>query len=258
MLDLFVIEDDENDRNALIRHFGGSKEFNVTGYTDNSEEALRQIKTLKPHAVILDLELKRGGGDGLDFLKKLRAENYGHIYVVVTTNNISRVTHRAARALGCDYIMTKCEGDYSPKKVAELLSNVRPFLLNETYGAAPQDKVTPAPAASDTNTVRRRVHYELNILGVNHKSVGYDYLTEAIIMAYNGCGGLFAQRVGKLLRKGEQSVVRAMQNAINRAWNGGDPEELARMYTAHVHSDKGVPTVNGFIYYYAQKIKDYD
>ena len=77
-------------------------------------------------------------------------------------------------------------------------------------------------------------------------------------MAYNGCDGLFAQHVGKLLRKGEQGVVRAMQNAINRAWNGGDPEELARMYTAHVHSDKGVPTVNEFIYYYAQKIKDYD
>lgn len=255
MLEIFLIEDDVTARDALIDHFKTYPCFSVAGYSDDSEEALREIKRLKPQAVILDLELKRGGGDGLDFLRKLRAENTD-VYVVVTTNNVSRITHKAARALGCDYIFTKCEDDYSPKKVADLLLNVKQLLTEEV--TEPEDESPPRAKFSDEKYLRRRVHYELNILGVNHKSCGYGYLTEAIIMAYNGENGLFPQRVGRKVHKSEQSVERAMQNAINRAWNTGDPDELCRLYTARVHSDKGVPTVNEFIYYYAQKLEDYD
>ena len=36
---------------------------------------------------------------------------------------------------------------------------------------------------------------------------------------------------------------------------GNDPEELLANYTARIRSDKGVPTMMEFIYYYAGKIK---
>ena len=57
----------------------------------------------QPDAVILDLELHRGGGSGLDFLKKVQEAALDHPpYILITTNNISAITHKTARELGAD------------------------------------------------------------------------------------------------------------------------------------------------------------
>ena len=62
--------------------------------------------------------------------------------------------------------------------------------------------------------------------------------------------------IGDKYQKTEASVERAMQNAINRAWKQTDIDELSRYYTARIHSDKGVPTITDFIYYYAAKLNN--
>lgn len=61
--------------------------------------------------------------------------------------------------------------------------------------------------------------------------------------------------LGKL-QKSTASVERAMQNAINRAWSNGNPEDLARNYTAVINYERGVPTLTEFIYHYASKFKN--
>jgi hypothetical protein len=62
--------------------------------------------------------------------------------------------------------------------------------------------------------------------------------------------------LGNKYSKTESSIERAIQNAINRAWKNTDIDDLLLHYTAKINSDKGVPTVTEFIYYYANKIKD--
>ena len=49
-----------------------------------------------------------------------------------------------------------------------------------------------------------------------------------------------------------------MQNAIARAWRTTPIEDLLRYYTARISSEKGVPTITEFIYYYAAKLKSTD
>ena len=61
--------------------------------------------------------------------------------------------------------------------------------------------------------------------------------------------------VARKWNKAECSVERAMQNAINRAWNTADTADLLKYYTAVIKSDRGVPTITEFIYYYAQQIR---
>ena len=46
-----------------------------------------------------------------------------------------------------------------------------------------------------------------------------------------------------------------MQNAINYAWGHTPIDDLMLYFTAKIASDKGVPTVTEFVYYYANKIK---
>ena len=48
-----------------------------------------------------------------------------------------------------------------------------------------------------------------------------------------------------------------MQNAINKAWRTTDIEDLSINYTARISSEKGVPTMTEFIYYYADKLKEF-
>ena len=62
--------------------------------------------------------------------------------------------------------------------------------------------------------------------------------------------------IGKRHGKTENSVERAMQNAINRTWAGADKDELLAHYTAKIKSRKGVPTITEFIYFYAQKLNN--
>ena len=62
--------------------------------------------------------------------------------------------------------------------------------------------------------------------------------------------------IGDKYSKTDASVERAMQNAINNAWRSNDIDELLKHYSARINSDRGVPTLTEFVYYYANKIKN--
>ena len=87
--------------------------------------------------------------------------------------------------------------------------------------------------------------------------MGYEYLTEAIIIATKEA----VPNLPKLIAdnhhgKTPASIERAMQNAINKAWSNGNPEDLARNYTAVINYERGVPTLTEFIYHYANKFRN--
>ena len=86
--------------------------------------------------------------------------------------------------------------------------------------------------------------------------VGRKYLTEAIQITINKPQSNICVVIGEKYNKTDASVERAMQNAINKAWRTSDIDDLAQNYTAKISSDKGVPTLTEFVYYYANKIKN--
>lgn len=255
-LTIFLVEDDEAARDLIIKEIRSLKDScTLCGYAAGETRAFEEISRLQPDAVILDLELNRGDGDGVSLLKRIKAPSFPYNpYVFITTNNISTYTHEAVRRLGGDFIMTKNEGNYSPRGVVTFLLNIAPVILG--HGGKNRLPAEYAPDKPDEKQLRRRMHYELNLLGVSNKSLGYGYITEAVILAYNGDGARLAQRVAALTGKNEQSVERAMQNAISRTWTTGDPDALSKLYTAHIRPDRGMPTVTEFIYYYVQKLRE--
>ena len=77
-----------------------------------------------PDAIILDLELHEGGGNGLFFLSKLHDLGLEKLpYILITTQNTSNVTLEAARQLGADFIITKYERDYSAQKACRVIAH---------------------------------------------------------------------------------------------------------------------------------------
>ena len=100
-----------------------------------------------------------------------------------------------------------------------------------------------------------RTAAEIDRIGISPKALGRGYLIDAVMFRIEGKSNHVVLEVARKYGKTEASVERAMQNAINKAWNTIYPEDLLKYYTAHIRSDKGVPTVMEFICHYADRIK---
>lgn len=255
-LELLLVEDDQSDCKDLVRAVDDNPDdFTLIGVTNSSARAFQYVTDVHPDAVILDLELHHGVGDGLDFLKRIKEARLPRVpFILVTTNNISIVTHEIARELGADFIMTKTQEGYSANFVLEFLKITKSVILNRRQLGDNSDfEESPTQTAKRIN---RRICNELEKIGISQKSIGYTYLIDAITMTIEEPVTRICSVIGEKYRKTESSVERAMQNAINRAWTTSDIQDLLDNYTAKIKSDKGVPTITEFIHYYAQKIKN--
>lgn len=250
-LKVLIVEDDENDCKALAAEVNAHPDrLCLDGVLKSSNEALDFIRTRKPHAVILDLELQDGSGDGLDLLEKLQSILiYPKPYIVVNTNSASKITRSTAKKLGADYEFAKWQRGYSPKMVIEQLLRVMPAILGTEEEPSAQPLEQPLE-----KRMREYVQEEFNKLGVSVKNKGYDYLVDAVILAANGENQNWGKTIGAKYNCTEDSVTKAMQYAIDKTWTRGDINELQKYYTARLLNDKDAPTAYAFVLYYKQKL----
>lgn len=254
MLTILLVEDDPLECNEISAYIERFDDIELIGITNNADKALKDIIDKLPDAIILDLELHKGSGNGLTLLQELQSINLSFKpYILITTHNPSAITHDIARQNGADFIMTKYQEDYSAKTVVDFLRTLKHIL----HSKKPNDKVSFIETPEQKKErFHRRICREFDLIGISHKDVGYKYLIDAILLIIDKPTPNICVIIGQNYGKTEASVERGMQNAINKAWSYGDIEQLYKYYTAKIHSDKGVPTVTEFIYYYAYKIKN--
>jgi DNA-binding NarL/FixJ family response regulator len=255
ILSILLVEDDQAACRDFIDYVEELDDISLIGVTNNSSKALEYIKDYLPDAVILDLELHHGSGNGLLVLKELKLMLLDKLpYVLVTTNNSSFITYETARHMGADFIMSKHQADYSTKNVIDFLNMMKPIIHSRNQTASKEHATTESPEQRNRRIVLR-ISTELNNVGISPKAVGYQYLVDAIQLVVRQPMQNLCNTIGQKYGKTESSVERAMQNAINKAWRTSDIDDLLHYYTARVSSDKGMPTLTEFIYYYANKIK---
>lgn len=256
-LSILLIEDEPSECLAISQCIDNLDDVQLVGITNNSQRGIELICDTLPDAVILDLELHKGSGNGLSFLQKLRELNLRTVpYILVTTNNTSTVTYELARQTGADFIMTKWQGDYSGENVVGFLRSIKSTIQRKAKmeGISLDLSTTESPIQI-RKRLEKRINKEMDLIGINPKAIGRKYLIEAIQLIINRQIRRITFVIATSNGKSEPSVERAMQNAINRAWHTADTDDLIRLYTANISSDKGVPTITEFIYYYAEKIK---
>ena len=254
-LSILLVEDDKDECKQIENFINEYEDLTLIGTTDSEYEAIEITKNMLPDALILDLELHYGAGNGISYLRQLRDMNFqNRPYILITTNNTSAITYACARDLGADFILFKHQPDYSAEKVVSFLKMMKDTILgkNTVKEKAP---VAESPAQK-AKRIDRMITIELDRVGISPKAVGYNYLVEAIKLVIKGEVGNLCKLIGIDCSKTESSVERAMQNAINRAWRTSDIDDLLKYYTAPVRPDKGVPTMMEFIYHFARKIKN--
>ena len=254
-LTILLVEDDPQICKELIVEISKDAEsFNLVGVTNNSGRALQYVCDTHPDAVLLDLELSEGS-EGIEFLKRLKSVEISRPpFVLVTTNNISTLTHKVAREYGADFIMTKNQEGYSAQSVVDFIKIARTVIISR-----PKRETLTGGQESDElaeRRIQRRISHELDKVGISAKSVGYRYLIDAIMIIMKKPVQHVCRIIGAKYNKTENSVERAMQNAINRAWANSDINDLLANYTARIKSSKGIPTITEFIFFYAQKLNN--
>ena len=254
-IDLLIIEDDIRTCNEYKTVLPRYSRLNLLGFTGDSEKAVGMVENHPPTAIILDLELHNGKGNGLSFLKALnRLKLPSKPFVLVVTNNISTITHTVARNLGADFVITKNQSDYSVEMVLNFLMTFDESTaeLNIISPTAPLNK----PSAGDdyAERLRRKILSELDKIGVSPKLKGRQYLIDAIELTCTKKRSNLCAEIAKKYSKTDASVERAIQTAINHAWRNTDIETLEKNYTAYINPRKGEPTITEFIYYYADKV----
>jgi DNA-binding NarL/FixJ family response regulator len=251
-IDIIVVEDDEATCAEYESKAAKYDDIFLIGTTNSTKTALSLVQEYSPTAIILDLELHNGYGNGISFLTKLsELEIDQKPYVLVSTNNISPSTHNIVRNLGADFVITKNQQDYSVDMVLGFLTSIL------SSGAPISKKSAELETNQDIKAnFKNKITTELDLIGISPKVIGRQYLSDAIELVadkrIHNISSILAQKYGK----SDASIERAMETAINRTWRSTDIETLEKYYTAYIKPEKGVPTVTEFIYYYAQKIKN--
>ncbi|MBQ8935092.1 MAG: response regulator [Oscillospiraceae bacterium] len=254
-LTILLVEDDQQSCSKIIEYIDTFDDIRLIGVTNNASKAIEIVKDCHPKAIILDLELHQGSGSGLDILQGIKSLMLPvSPYILVTTNNSSTVTYEFARQLGADYILFKHQEGYSEKTAVDFLHMLKGIILSKWKFSSQESLTTESPHQKNQR-ITRRIYTELNNVGISQRVVGYKYLVDGILLIIDHPQQHICNTIGQKYGKTEASVERAMQSAINKAWRTTDIDELATHFTAKVHSEKGVPTLTEFVYYYANKIK---
>jgi len=259
---LLLIDDDVGE---IIRYKEASlrrDDVRFVGMTASSKEGIQYVKEHMPEGVILDIELHKGTGSGLVFLKDLNGLNLPvSPILLVITNNSSALLYDHVRDEGVDMIFYKRQSDYSADMVIDSA-----VALRSTYQTAqrrpglPKDmRTVESPEAMKTR-IMEKVEGELGLIGIGVHLKGWKYLREAIylliVRTADDDESVFT-KISHRYKLSNSSISRSMQNAINNAWRFTNVEDLQRYYTARINYQTGVPTPTEFVFFYADKVKKY-
>jgi len=261
---LLLIEDEVDDCLRFSDCAKNRADIVFVGMTDSAEEGINLVKSRLPEGVILDLQLAKGSGSGLQFLELLSEVDLTlRPIVAITTSNQSEVVHKRVEELGADWFFTKGLQGYDENFIVDTMLSLRKALhVKRRSRSALQGTAVKSGAIVESPDDRRsriykRIDVELHLVGVLPRLNGHMYLRDAIYLQIHSDKhtGSCIEQVATNYNRAYGTVSKVMQTAITNAWEKSDIDELHTHYTARVSSETGVPSPSDFIHYYAGKIK---
>lgn len=134
---VFVVEDSNLLRERLVRSISSIRGVKVAGYAETAQDAISQLRSNVPDALILDIRLKEG--NGFDVLQAIKQRGRPPLIIVLTNFAYPQYRKKYMDA-GADYFFDKStEFD----QVVPVLT----ALLQGKSNAANADNATPPATA---------------------------------------------------------------------------------------------------------------
>jgi DNA-binding NarL/FixJ family response regulator len=103
-LKVLVVDDSLIVSNRLRNLLSGLEYIQFSGHAENYSDALLFTDALKPHVVLLDINIK--GKSGIEILKQVK-KDYPSIKVIMFTNQSDEHYRKLCLGLGADYFLDK-------------------------------------------------------------------------------------------------------------------------------------------------------
>lgn len=257
---ILLIEDNENEVSNFEEYMNTRDDVHLVKTTNSSYEGLEYTKIYVPEGIILDLELHKGEGSGINFLEELNKIDLDFKPIIVVTTNVSSdIIYSHIRNLGADFIFHKQQKDYSPEIVINTIIPLRKTIYSSKQNTTRNETTTETPNEYEKR-IKEKINYELDLIGVSSHLKGRKYLFDAIFYLLdnkNKDNNTVFYYLSSVYKVGNSSISRAMQTAINYAWKISPIEDLMLHYKARINYETGVPTPTEFIYYYAEKLRKF-
>lgn len=252
---ILIIEDDVNECLNFIKTIENREDIELVKITDSDIQGLRYVKNLHPEGIVLDIELNNstsGNTNSLEFMNNMKKLNLNYQPIVIVTTHIySKRTYDKLHQSGVDLILYKNHPKYSCNQVLNNFLNLRETTPSKTV------EVLEEEFKDEESKISDYINDELELVGVTSKLKGRKYAHDAILYLIQNDGKDVnpIKYLTKIYNKPETTITNGIQNAIIHAWRYTAIEDLLNHYKGVVNSDRGMPTVMEFIYYYADKIK---
>ncbi len=195
---ILLVDDHPAMRFAIGALLGTSEDMELTGETDNANEALRLAQNESPNLAIVDLQL-RGEQSGIELCRELKSLPDPPKVLVYTAHN-SREHAQSALLAGADGFMHKgLDYEELPEAARRTCTGERPWLMGAEEDEAERQL---RPATNEPSLTSR----ERDILDLVHKG----YTNPEIASELSVSLSTVKSHVGHILRKTGRSSRREL------------------------------------------------
>lgn len=233
------IADTEN--NELLKYFSNKEEYEVVGSSQDGQEVVKEVLSLKPDFLIMEVMLS--GMDGFMVLENLKKQ-MSEMPKIIFISNLSH-SGFISKAIkeGASYFMVK---PIIPSNLEERLKD-----LLENSGEVEN---------KNEKQLDEKISNIFISIGIPAHIKGYQFLREAVKLAVEEpeiIGSITKKLYPTIAEKFETSsskVERGMRHAIEVAWNRGKIENINSLFGLKIYSSNEKPTNGELIALIADKM----
>ncbi|HHW00136.1 MAG TPA: sporulation transcription factor Spo0A [Clostridiaceae bacterium] len=254
MISVLIVDDNVEFGNLMHEYMNQQKDIKVVGVALDGLQAIEMIKAFTPDVVILDIIMPNLDGIGvLENVSEMQLKPKP-IFIVLSALNQDGLIQKTI-SLGADYYIVK------PFDLNVLISRIRQIYSEKRKIFPVYSGIVSEGFSQDNNeqmTVAKKLEIDiaklLKTLGISPHMTGYKYLKEAVKLslkdsgkARNSVTKVIYPAVAEKFSTTPQKVERAIRNAIECAWNRGNPQGLEEVYGCQMSFRRGKPTNSQFI-----------
>lgn len=251
---VMIADDNREYVEVLCGYLKQQQNIEVVGCAYDGLEAINMLRMTNPDILIMDMVMPNLDGIGvLERMQNVRLAKMPKVLVISAVLNDSIAAKTIA--LGAEYFMLK------PIDFDVLSSRIEMFAQEEERRITefrPELRPAVKKKSDDMETMVTEIIHEI---GIPAHIKGYQYLRHAIMMVVqdldiiNSITKELYPTVAKEFNTTPSRVERAIQHAIEVAWDRGDTEVLNSFFGYTIANSKGKPTNSEFIAMIADRLR---
>jgi len=204
MIRLVIAEDDARIAEIQRRFVERIDGFETVGVAHSTTDAKDLVEVLQPDLLILDIHFP--GGNGLELLRELRANNSGIDVVLVTASREVDILTSALHTGVFDYIVKPLVFE----RLRETLENYRQHRVRlqslDSLSQSDVDQLLPRPSHGEPSIGTRRLPKGIDVLTLDK--------VRQVITDYLGSEGLNAEAVGEKVGVSRTTARRYLEHMV--------------------------------------------